>query len=166
MNKKGVTMVSLVFYVLSFFVVVSVIGSISIYVTKNMDVISQETDVKYAQNQLDNYLRKFINRKDSYRVLTDVDTGQKYIRFVTFGTTNDTNTIRYYPKNAIEAKGILFLEVRTDNVLQKKLVIANNVVGLDFVEEELVLGNKLEAKLKIRKGEESIESSTSYGIER
>ena len=37
MNKKGVTMISLVFYILSFIVVVGVIGSISIYITKNMD---------------------------------------------------------------------------------------------------------------------------------
>lgn len=166
MNKKGVTMISLIFYVLSFFVVVGVIGTIGIFVTKNIDVINVETDPNYAKNQLDRYLRKYINRKDSYKILKDTDTDSDYIVFTKLGVNNEVNTIKYVPESTLVSKGYIFLETRKNGVLDKKLLVSENVVGLNIYETEFLLGESLEVELKILKGEEIVSSVLIYGIER
>ncbi len=166
MNKKGVTMISLVFYILSFIVVVGVIGSISIYITKNMDYMSSETEPKYAQNQLDRYFRKFLNRKDSYEILNDNNNDSQYIKFTKLGTSKETNIIRYYPESLLSSKGYMFLEVRKNGNLEKKIVFANNVAGLKIYETETALGKIIEIELSALKGDEIINSVSSYGVER
>ena len=166
MNKKGITMISLIFYVLSFFVVIGVIGTISIFVSKNIDSITTETDPNYAKAQLDRYLTKYINRKDSYQILKDHDTDFDYIVFTKLGTSKETNTIKYVPESTLVSKGYLFLEKSKNGVLENKIMISENVVGLNVYESEHGLGKSLEIELKVLKGEEIVSSVLTYGIVR
>lgn len=166
MNKKGVTMVSLVFYVLSFFIVVSIIGSITIFATKNIDVMNYETDNVYSQNQVDKFLRKFFSRKDEYMIVEDKINNAKYIVFSQLDSPNITNTIKYYPESTTQLKGCIFLEVKDSNNLQKKLFITDNVLGLEITEEETGLGKTVTFDLTLEKGDESEIKNLSYGVKR
>lgn len=166
MNKKGITMVSLIFYVLSFFVIVSVIGSIGIYITKNMDTMSLGTDSKYAQNQIDKYLRKFFNRKDNYEISLDYNNDSQYITFTRFDVENEVNVIKYIPETLIIDKGFVFLEVLRNGTLVKKIVIAENIVGLNIYESESGLGKLIEVELSVLEGEDIAKVVSSYGVER
>lgn len=169
MNKKGITMVSLVFYILSFLTIVSIIGSINIYISKNIDLMNTETDAVYAQNQLDKYLRKFINRKDKFEIRVSDINNSDYIMFtrknIATGIT-ETNTIRFYSKSPIENEGIIFLEVKEDSDLKKKIVIAENIIDLSIINEELALGKTLTFEIDVKKGDKIETKVLSYGIER
>lgn len=166
MSKKGVTMISLIFYILSFFVIVSVIGSINIYISKNMDNLSNETDLRYSQHQLDKFLRKYFKREDNFKIIND-ENDSDYIVFNKIGDSSETYTIRYYPQSMIRSRGYIFLEHEEKNgTLLKKIPIAGDINGLNIYETETALGKSIEFEVKTKKDDETISSVLVYGVNR
>ena len=126
MNKKGITMISLIFYVLSFIIVVSVIGTITMYVSMNYNDLSAKTDVAYTKNQIDKYFRKFMRENDKYKIMySDPDGfdttkfgGNPKILFIEEDLLNEIvkiNRFWYYQEN-IGEEGLLFLDVYEYNI--------------------------------------------------
>lgn len=169
MNKKGITMISLVFYVLSFLVVVGVVGSISIFVTKNMDSMANDTDLAYSQEQVNKFFSKFVNNGDLYEISSE-EVGNptnrsNYINFINSNDITKVSTIRYYPESTLDDKGVLFLE-EGDNSADKKVMILDNVYGFYVTETENSEGKVLQVKVKLRKGDEPFEFVLTYGMKR
>lgn len=168
MNKKGITMISLVFYVLSFLVVVGVVGSISIFVTKNMDSMATDTDVAYSQEQVNKFFSKFINNGYLYEIskeeVGNPTNRSNYINFINSNDITQVSTLRYYPESPLDDKGVLFLE--EDSPAYKKVMILDNVYGFYITETENSEGKVLQVKVKIRKGDEPFEFVLTYGMKR
>ncbi len=166
MNKKGVTMISIVFYVLSFFVIVSVIGSISIYITKNMDSMSKDTDVEYAQSRFDEYMRTFFKKGSTYNIIRDSTTNSDYIEIKSLADSDKIFIIKYYRTNAENPTGAIFLEEKKLDVVEKRIMIANNIDSILMQEINDSLGKTIRVTLGIRKGNNTELVYFNYGFER
>lgn len=166
MNKKGITMISLIFYVLSFFVVVSIVGTVNIYIAKNMEVLNSDTDTSYSKHQMDKYLRKHFQRDDNYKIVKDDDFDSDYIEFKEKGVPNTVYSIKYYPQNDATTKGYAFLEQKENNNMVKKILITDNIHGLNIFESETALAKTIEVEILTRKDDETVSSVLVYGVER
>lgn len=70
-SNKGITMSSLVIYVIAMSIVVATIATLTSYFYNNMDELDSDTNSSIAYTELNIYLSKEINIKENYPILEE-----------------------------------------------------------------------------------------------
>lgn len=83
-SNKGITMSSLVIYVIAMSIVVATIATLTSYFYNNMDELDSDTNSSIAYTELNTYLSKEINLKENYPLLAE-ETSSDYIIFLKTG---------------------------------------------------------------------------------
>ena len=121
-SEKGVTLISVIIYVIVMLIVVSVISVLTSYFYKNVDINSVSEDFNQQYTKFNSYFAEEVNRKgnkilDIGETESDDESGnQKYIVF------SSGNQYTFIPEN----KGIYMNTVK----------IAENITDCDFESKE------------------------------
>ena len=83
-SNKGITMTSLVIYVIAMSIVVATIATLTSYFYNNMDELDSDTNSSIAYTELNTYLSKEINTKENYPIFGE-GTSSDYIIFTKTG---------------------------------------------------------------------------------
>lgn len=83
-SNKGITITSLVIYVIAMSIVVATIATLTSYFYSNMDELDSDTNSSIAYTELNTYLSKEINTKENYPILLE-ETSSEYIIFIKTG---------------------------------------------------------------------------------
>ena len=114
-TNKGITLTSLVIYVIAMVIVVTTISTISSYFYNNIDDVNSETDSSMAYTEFNMYFTQEINTKENYPVL--VSDGAEYIVFSKTGNQYTFKNNAIY-KNQIkicdDISSCTFEESKTD----------------------------------------------------
>ena len=78
-NQKGITMVSLVIYVLSFAIIIGIIGSVTAFFSSGMREMNQNAGASSEYNKFNIYMSKYT--KNGYNIIPDEYENNQYIAF-------------------------------------------------------------------------------------
>ena len=137
-SEKGVTLISVIIYVIVMLIVVSVISVLTSYFYKNVDINSVSEDLNQQYTKFNSYFAEEVNRKgnkilDIGETESDDESGnQKYIVFssgnqYTFIPANKSIYINSV-KIAEDIENCTFEEIKEDDKTKVKVTIqgANN----------------------------------------
>lgn len=70
-SNKGITLTSLVIYVIAMSIVVATLGTLTSYFYNNVDELNADTNFSIAYTEFNTYFSKEINMKDNYPLLIE-----------------------------------------------------------------------------------------------
>lgn len=89
-SNKGITMSSLVIYVIAMSIVVATISTLTSYFYNNMNELDTDTNSSIAYTEFNTYLSKEINIKENYPILIEGTTSD----FIIFSKTGNQYTFK------------------------------------------------------------------------
>ena len=119
-SNKGITLTSLVIYVIAMVIVVTTVSTITSYFYKNIDNVNTGTDSSMTYTEFNMYFTKEINTKENYPVL--VSDGADYIVFSKTGnqyTFKNSSIYRNQVKICDNIENCTFKMSKTDEAQEK-----------------------------------------------
>lgn len=146
-SEEGITLVSVIIYVIAMLIIVSVITVLTSYFYRNVDINSVSENLNQQYTRFNTYFTEEVNKKGN-KILATGETEsttenapQKYIVF------SSGNQYTFVPAN----KGIYVNTIK----------IANNIENCTF--EEITEDNKTKVKVTIE-GENDFQRITTYTL--
>lgn len=146
-SEKGITLVSVIIYVIAMLIIISVITVLTSYFYRNVDINSVSEDLNQQYTRFNTYFTEEVNKKGN-NILdigesesTTEDEPQKYIVF------SSGNQYTYVPAN--------------DSIYVNSIKIAENIKDCTF--EEITEDNKTKVKVTIS-GENNFLRTTTYTL--
>lgn len=133
-QNKGITLISLIIYIIVFTSVIGTVAMITNYFTKNSEetIISSKAPEQYAK--LTSYL---VNDMESGKIK---DVQIKDGNTLDISLTDDSRRIYIYGNN-----GLYYILINENNVIEKKIRICKNVTECSFSKD----GSNLNISVKI-----------------
>ena len=146
-SEKGITLVSVIIYVIAMLIIISVITVLTSYFYRNVDINSVSENLSQQCTRFNTYFTEEVNKKGN-NILdigenesTTGDDPQKYIVF------SSGNQYTYVPAN--------------DSIYVNSIKIAENIEDCTF--EEITEDNKTKVKVTIS-GENNFLRTTTYTL--
>lgn len=119
-SNKGITLTSLVIYVIAMVIVVTTVSTITSYFYKNIDNVNTGTDSSMTYTEFNMYFTQEINTKENYPVL--VSDGADYIVFSKTGnqyTFKNSSIYKNQVKICDNIESCTFEMLKTDEAQEK-----------------------------------------------
>lgn len=132
-SNKGITLTSLIVYMIVFSIVIGTVATISGYFTKNLDEVVILSDTSEQYTRLTTYITNDVNSLNFKKI--DIKENCLNISFV------DGSIHNYIYKN----NAIYFISYKQENI-DKEITLCDNVTGVSF---EYTTENKLKISITI-----------------
>ncbi len=146
-SEKGITLVSVIIYVIAMLIIISVITVLTSYFYRNVDINSVSEDLNQQYTRFNTYFTEEVNKKGN-NILdigesesTTEDDPQKYIVF------SSGNQYTYVPAN--------------DSIYVNNIKIAENILDCNF--EKITENDKTKIKVTMS-GENDFQRTTTYTL--
>ncbi len=132
-ENKGMTIASLIIYVIALLIVVGTMATLTKYFYKNYDMLVLEDNATKDYTALNNYLSNDINSGKVENIFVSQDGSSLTIKL------DNVVTHRY----KFENNSIFYLDIRDNNV-SNKITVCKNVSSCNFTVTEKVINLNLE----------------------
>lgn len=164
-RKKGITTLSLVFYIVAALLIIGVITTISVSVSKSMKGMKEKSEGVYFQSRLDKHISDYISKGYSYEIhkSTNPSYQGKYdkLKFKKNGNDGEIEhvfTFKITDENKVKPEreriGYIFLDDK---------LILENVLEFDVYEQEKNTGKLLTTRIKLKINDQEKTYINVYG---
>lgn len=146
-SEKGITLVSVIIYVIAMLIIVSVITVLTSYFYRNVDINSVSENLNQQYTRFNTYFTEEVNKKGNKILATgenESTTGNAPQKYIVFSSGNQYT---YIPANKA--------------IYVNNITIGENIE--DCIFEEIKEDNKTKVKVTI-KGENNFQKITTYAL--
>ncbi len=148
-SEKGITLTSLIIYIIAMLIVVGIISTISVYYYRNIDEINKEVDVAKEYTKLNSYLSEDVNNPDNVIELCNGNT----IVFYNANNIKDNDENTGYHQYTFKDNAIYFNRIK----------ICNGVQSCQFIQDETDPSSKFTLNIEFNNSNKGLKS-VKYAI--